>query len=137
MLADAGEHYALCQFTLHGFPAVKMPDNWTAYDLAIDPGNQLLRVSVKTRKNGPKFKPNAWFVFDDRKVCDWMVFLFVENDRSIRSWIIPFDVVLNHANVPGENRKDPWERDLSKKKLSSSPLSAYENNWGMSRDPAA
>ena len=28
MLGDAGEHYALSQFTLAGFPASKMPENW-------------------------------------------------------------------------------------------------------------
>ena len=48
MLGDAGEHFALAQFTFAGRAAAKMPDGWSAYDLAIHSDNRLLRISVKT-----------------------------------------------------------------------------------------
>ena len=48
LLGDAGEHYALSQFSFAGKYAAKMPDNWEAYDLAVQTGG-LVRVSVKTR----------------------------------------------------------------------------------------
>ena len=48
LLGDAGEHYALIQFSFAGKYAAKMPDNWEGYDLAVETGG-LVRVSVKTR----------------------------------------------------------------------------------------
>jgi hypothetical protein len=131
MLGDAGEHYALSQFTLAGFPASKMPDNWEGYDLAVESGKGLLRVSVKTRKNGPKWCKGNWFVFDDRKDCDWIVFNFVNLDNSIRSWVLPIGVAKAHANKPGPQRKDPWVRDISFNKLNGKLLIRYENNWNL------
>ena len=61
MIGDAGEHIAMSQFTFAGFPATKMPDCWKAYDLAIESGQGLLRVSVKTRSETPKWKSGDWF----------------------------------------------------------------------------
>ena len=132
MLGDAGEHHALCQFTLAGCPASKMPDNWEGYDLAVESGHGLMRVSVKTRKNSPNWKKAAWFTFDERKECDWMVFLFVDFDLSIRSWILPFQVALKFAGNIGPNRKEPWMREVSWKKLNSPDLSRFEENWALS-----
>lgn len=131
MLGDAGEHYALSQFTLAGFPSSKMPDNWEGYDLAVESGKGLLRVSVKTRKNGPKWNKVNWFVFDDRKDCDWIVFLFVNLDKTIRAWVVPIELAKASANKPGPLRKDPWNRDISFKKLNGAILVAYEDNWSL------
>lgn len=61
MLGDTGEHYALSQFTLAGFPASKMPDNWEGYDLAVEAGNGLVRVSVKSRQETKNGKRAAGF----------------------------------------------------------------------------
>lgn len=47
MLGDAGEHYAVSRITFAGMPATKMPDGWQAYDLAVETGAALVRVSVK------------------------------------------------------------------------------------------
>ena len=135
MLGDAGEHYALSQFTLSGYPASKMPDNWEAYDLAVESGEGLLRVSVKSRKETEKWSKGNWFVFDDRKLCDWIVFIFVLSDAKIRSWVIPFGIALENANQPGPTRKDPWNRDISWKKLNESPLKKFENNWTLETEP--
>jgi hypothetical protein len=38
LLGDAGEHYALSQFSFSGKYAAKMPDNWEGYDLAVETG---------------------------------------------------------------------------------------------------
>ncbi|TVQ76813.1 MAG: hypothetical protein EA380_08110 [Phycisphaeraceae bacterium] len=131
MLGDAGEHYALSQFTLAGLPASKMPDNWEGYDLAVESGAGLVRVSVKTRKETANWKNGNWFLFDDRKKCDWIVFIFVQKDADIRAWVIPFPLALKNANTPGPSRKDPWNRDISWKKLNAEPLHTYEDNWRM------
>ena len=131
MLGDAGEHYALSQLTLAGYPASKMPDNWEGYDLAVEAGKGLVRVSVKTRKDGPKWGKGNWFVFDDRKECDWIVFLFVNMDNSVRAWVVPFVVAKANANKPGPQRKEPWLREVSFKKLTGAQLNAYENNWNL------
>lgn len=74
-------------------------------------------------------------MFDDRKDCDWIVFIFVGIDANIRSWIIPFAIALESANQPGPARKNPWERDISWKKLNESPLADFEENWDLKTEP--
>ena len=130
LLGDAGEHYALSQFSFAGKYAAKMPDNWEAYDLAIENGG-LVRASVKTRSESAGWRTSRWFTFDDRKGCDWIVLVFKPKTGSVRSWILPYDFAKKHANVPGPNRKDAWFRELSWSKLTKLPLSAYENNWSL------
>jgi len=137
LLGDAGEHYALSQLTFAGKFAAKMPDNWEAYDLAVEEGNGLLRVSVKTRSDSVGWIKSKWFNFDDRKVCDWIVLIFKQKSKPTRSWIIPFQLALDHANVPGANRKQAWMRDLSWSKLNRSPLSLFESNWDLNANPPA
>ena len=131
LLGDAGEHYALSQFSFAGKYAAKMPDNWEAYDLAVETGHGLVRVSVKTRSEGPGWKNSKWFNFDDRKKCDWLVLVFKAAKGPLRSWVIPYAVALERASKPGPKRKDPWSRDLSWPKLISPPLAAYEDNWAL------
>lgn len=131
MLGDAGEHYALARFTLAGRPASKMPDNWTGYDLAVETGTGLVRVSVKTRQESPGWKQGSWFSFDERLACDWMVFVFNPKSGPLRAWIVPFEVAREHGNRPTAERKDPHNRDVSWAKLNRSPLDAYEDNWSM------
>lgn len=134
LLGDAGERYALSQSSIAGKYAAKLPDNWEAYDLAVETGSGLVRVSVKTRSESVGWRTSRWFNFDDRKQCDWMVLIFKSSSGSVRAWIMPYSVALSHANVPGPNRKDSWFRDLSWLKLNKLPLSAFENNWSL--DPA-
>lgn len=129
MLGDAGEHYALSQFTFAGRAGSKMPEGWSAYDLAIESGQGLVRVSVKTRSETAAWKSGSWFIFDDRSVCEWLVFIFKPRSGPVRSWVIPFDVALKNANTPTEARKDPHNRDISWAKLNREPLLRYENNW--------
>lgn len=137
LLGDAGEHYALSQFSFSGNYAAKMPDNWEAYDLAVETGTKLVRVSVKTRSESEGWKTSKWFNFDDRKECDWFVFIFKSNNGSVQSWVIPSDVVMSQANNPGPSRKDAWFRDISWSRLNKPPLSLYEDNWNMNQSPGA
>lgn len=135
ILGDAGEHYALSQFSFAERYAAKMPDNWQAYDLAVETGNGLARVSVKTRSESEGWKAGSWFVFDDRKECDWYVFIFRTAEGNIRSWVIPSDICIENANKFTKKRKDPWVRDVSWAKLNREPLIRYEDNWAMERNP--
>jgi hypothetical protein len=136
LLGDAGEHYALAQLSFAGKYAAKMPDNWEAYDLAVESGSGLVRVSVKTRSESEGWKTSRWFNFDDRKDCDWIIFIFKASSGSIRSWILPYAVAKQHANKPGPDRKFPSARDVSWRKLNTLPLLAYENNWSLNADPS-
>ena len=129
MLGDAGEHYALSQFTFAGKPASKMPDGWTGYDLAVESGIGLVRVSVKTRRETANWKAGSWFLYDERMICDWLVFLFLPVNAPIRAWVVPFEIAREYGNKPLQSRKDPYNRDVSFAKLNRDPLSRYENNW--------
>jgi hypothetical protein len=129
MLGDAGEHYALSQFTFAGKPASKMPDGWTGYDLAVESGQGLVRVSVKTRSETERWKAGSWFNFDERLECDWLVFIFLPLQGAVRTWIMPFEVARKFGNSPRPERKDPHNRDVSFAKLNREPLSRYESNW--------
>jgi hypothetical protein len=77
MLGDAGEHFALSQLMFAGMPASKMPDGWAGHDPAVETGQGLVRVSVKTRKETASWKAGSWFIFDERLECDWLVFIFL------------------------------------------------------------
>jgi len=131
MLGDAGEHFALSQFTFAGKPATKMPDGWSGYDLAVETGRGLARISVKTRSESAGWRTSKWFSFDERKDCDWLVLVFQQKAGPLRSWVIPFPVAKQYANNPGPNRKNPHMRDLSWAKLMREPLARYENNWSL------
>ena len=134
LLGDAGKHYALSRFSLTGIYAAKMPDHWEGYDLAVETGGGLVRVSVKTRIESVGWRAGKWFNWDDRKDCGWFVFIFKAANVQLRSWVVPAEVVEEHANKPRTKRIDPWFRDLSWKKLTQSILVAYEDNWSMNTD---
>lgn len=131
MLGDAGEHYAVSQFIFAGMPATKMPDGWGAYDLAVETGSGLVRVSVKTRSESQGWSTSKWFNFDDRRECEWLVFVFQPKEGPVRAWVIPFDVAKCYANVPGPRRQDAYSRDVSWAKLTKGALAKYENNWSL------
>jgi len=131
MLGDAGEHYALSQFTFAGKPTGKMPEGWPGYDLAVETGSGLARVSVKTRSETSSWKAGSWFIFDERSECDWLVFIFKAKSGEVRSWIIPFRVAQEQGNKATSARKDPHNRDVSWAKLNREPLCKYENNWSL------
>lgn len=129
VVGDAGEHYALSQFAFAGLPGTKMPDNWEGYDLAVETGKGLTTVSVKVRTEKDGWKSASWFLFDDRKPCDWIVFIFKQETGELQSWVVPFHVAIANANKPGPTRKDPWVRDITWAKLNKPPLLAFKDNW--------
>ncbi len=133
LLGDAGEHYALSQFSFAGKYAAKMPDNGEGYDLAVETGSALVRVSVKTRSESAGWKSSKWFTWDDRKSTDWFVFIFKPIQGDVRAWIIPEDLVKSESNRPGLERKQPWLRELSWQKLNGPSLSSFEGNWTMNQ----
>ena len=133
LIGDAGEHYALGRLSFAGSVAMKMPDNWKGYDLAVETGSGLVRVSVKTRSESKSWDANGWFTFDDRQIVEWIVFVFKPKAGTLRSWVIPFDVALSHANTPGPARNDAWEREIAWRKLQVAPLLGYEDNWELAR----
>jgi hypothetical protein len=129
MLGDAGEHYAVSQFTFADKPATKMPDGWEAYDLVVETGTSRVRVSVKTRSESQGWKTSSWFNFDERLKCDWLVFVFQPKRDSVRAWVIPFSVARRHANRRGPRRKDPHSRCVSWASLTKGALEKYKDNW--------
>lgn len=133
-LGDAGEYFALSQFSFAGKAATKMPDNWKAYDLVVADSDKLLRVSVKTRSETDKWGNNSFFTFNDQDECDLLVFIFKSKAGVLRSWIIPFDVAEKNAHNPRETCKSPHDRDVRWAKLQNQ-LSAYENNWSLTKKP--
>lgn len=133
LLGDAGEHYALSRFSFAERYAAKMPDNWQAYDLVVETGEGLARVSVKTRSESAGWPKSRWFSFDDRQDCDWYVFVFKGAESGLRAWVIPSDICIVNSNKVGPKRKQPWMRDVSWAKLNRGPLDQYEDNWELDR----
>jgi len=139
VLGDAAEYYALSQFAFAGRPGTKMPDNWDGYDLAVETGTEtgkgtgLKRVSVKLHTESDGWNVASWFLFDDRRECDWVVFIFKQKDGTLRSWIIPFAVAVANANLPDPKRKDPWMRAISFEKLATKPLCDVREQLGIAR----
>jgi hypothetical protein len=137
MLSDAGEHYAVAQFTFAANPATKMPNGWLAYDLAVETGSGLVQVSVKTRSESQGWKTSRWFTFDERRKCEWFVFLFRPASGAIRAWVIPFEKARCEGNVPGPRRRDAHMREVAWAKLNRMPLTRYENNWALNPNGTA
>jgi len=131
LLGDAGEHYALSQFSFAGKYAAKMPDNWQGYDLAVETGSELVKVSVKTRSESADMRYSPLFHWNHRRCCDWIVFLFQPKQGSFRSWIIPAMLAEEFATKSMEWMNMPLDRELPLTRLGKPPLAEYEDNWSM------
>jgi len=132
---DAGEHYALSQFSFAGKFAAKMPDNWKAYDLVVEDKGNLTRISVKLRTESKGWVSSPWFLFDgdESRDCDWLVLIFKPKEHPIKpleSWVIPFEVAKREAAKPGANAK-PRQLDIKWRQLQEPPLINYKNNWSL------
>lgn len=132
VFGDAGEHYALSQFSFAGKFAAKMPDNWKAYDLVVEDNGSLTRVSVKVRTETERWRKGNWFLFDGEgnKACDWLVLIFKPISGPLESWVIPFDAAVREAAKPGKDAK-PRQLDLKWSQLQKAPLALYKNNWSL------
>ena len=131
MLGCAGEHHALSQFCLAGKYAAKMPDNWQGYDLAVETGSNLVRVSVKTRGESADMRYSPLFHWNHRRGFDWISFLFKPKQGPFRSWIIPAMLADECATKAREWMDKPLDRALSLTRLGKPPLAEYEDNWSM------
>ena len=131
LLGDAGEHYALSQFSFAGKYAAKMPDNWQGYDLAVETGSGLVRVSVKTRSESADMRCSPLFHWNHRRCCDWIVFVFKPKQGPFRSWIIPAMLADECATKSGEWMNVPLDRELRLTRLGKPPLAEYEENGSM------
>jgi len=131
LLGDAGEHYALSQFSLAGKYAAKMPDNWQGYDLAVETGSELVRVSVKTRSESAELRDIPLFRWDHRKSCDWIVFVFMPKQGPFRSWVVPAKLADEFATKSREWMDKPLDRELRLTRLGKPPLAEYADNWSM------
>jgi hypothetical protein len=131
LLGDAGEHYALSQFSFAGKYAAKMPDNWQGYDLAVETGSELVRVSVKTRGESANMRYSPLFHWNHRRCCDWIVFLFKPKQDPFRSWVVPAMLADERATKSREWMDRPLDRELSLTRLGKPPLAEYADNWSM------
>jgi hypothetical protein len=110
-----------------------MPDGWSGYDLAVETGEGLARVSVKTRSETLGWKAGSWFLFDDRLECDWLVFVFKPLAGPVRSWVIPFPLLVSMAIGLLQCGRIPITETCPGAKLNREPLARYENNWELKR----
>jgi hypothetical protein len=89
-MGDACEMLVAAELTLHGVPALKVPDLWPGYDVIANPPNALpQRVSVKSRDS-------TKFVAFNPATFDWLAIVLL-NEGSRRFFIIPKDVAVEHS----------------------------------------
>jgi len=133
-LGDAGEYFALSQFSFEGLPSAKMPDNWPEYDLAIGTKEKLKTVSVKTRLTSNGSFNTEHCKFNAKDNFDFIACIFVISREDIRSWIIPGSIAKNKEFAPKSKNQD--YRRLSFKQLENEPgLKIYEDNWTLKLNP--
>jgi len=82
------------ELTLHGIPALTVPDNWPGYDVIAEcPKRGTQRISVKTRT----FARSGSFVgYSNNDVFDWLAIVILpgEGCPTRRIFIIPGGVAL-------------------------------------------
>jgi len=131
ILGDAGEHYAISQFSFNGLNAMKMPDNWKSYDIGVEKNNKLLKVSVKTRSETIGWLKSKWFSWDKEDNFDFIVLIFRDKKGEIFNWVLPNKIANMFCSVPSVGAKDQNYRELSWSKLQQKDLLKYRNNWNL------
>jgi hypothetical protein len=94
-MGDASEMLIAAELTLHGVPALKVPDNWPGYDvLAQPPEGSPLRISVKSRTYA---RSGHFVAFNDSDMFDWLAIVILPNPAEglseRRFYLAPRDVV--------------------------------------------
>ena len=130
-MGDACEMLVAAKLTLHGVPAIKVPDNWPDYDVVAHLGDQLQRISVKSRSVG-----NLHYIGFNPETCDWLAIALIFDDGTRQFFIIPQDIAKTNAFrpsfiVPKAATHRVYVRAIFK------ALSAYKDNFTLCRDPAA
>ncbi len=145
-MGDAGEMLVAAELTLNGIPAFIVPSNWPHYDVvAQPPGNELQRVSVKTRT----FAKSGNFVgYNNSDQFDWLAIVILpgEGCETRRIFIVPREIAEKRSYVA-----DPRNgRGFFVHKLIAAPedwegkpvpaggwgLADYENNFRLKPTPA-
>jgi hypothetical protein len=135
LLGDAGEHYTLSMLSFAGRFAAKMPDNWQDYDLVVENGGTLERVSVKTRSQTDKWTESSHYLFDVRDDVQWFVFVLKERKGTVRAWVVPGNVAVEGAMHRDPSSKVPTRRRIMYKQLLRAPFAQYEDNWSLDVAP--
>lgn len=132
-MGDACEMLVAAEMTLAGVPALKVPDNWPAYDIIAQPlGGPVQRISVKSRN----YKANAGFlIYDVNDKFDWIAMVLLEcphEDTLQRQiYIVPKKVADKRMSKNKEGTKTQHERRCALNKISS-VFSKYLNNFDLS-----
>jgi hypothetical protein len=100
-MGDAGEMLVAAELTLHGIPALKVPDNWPHYDIIAQPPDNWpgyhtdarppQTISVKTRT----FARSGNFVgYHDSDKFDWLAIVILPGEglEVRRIFLVPYSI---------------------------------------------
>jgi hypothetical protein len=130
-MGDACEMLVAAEVTLAGVPALKMPDNWPAYDVIAQPtdGRSPQRISVRSRT----FRVGEGAFLDYYANCefDWLaiVLLPASGQMGRRFFIVPKAVADERLHHP--KGKDPKEKYCRIDKVAKI-FAVFENNFRLS-----
>ena len=152
-MGDAGEMLVAAELTLHGIPALKVPDNWPHYDIIAQPPDNWpgyhtdarppQTISVKTRT----FARSGNFVgYGNDDKFNWLAIVILPSEGldTRRIFIVPRNIAdqRSYAAEPRHGRGF-FVHQLVQLPPSSFPtggtvqgggwgLADYENNFGLS-----
>jgi hypothetical protein len=89
-MGDACEMLVAAELTLHGVPALKVPDFWPGYDVIAQPvaSEEPQRISVKARTF--KTGGDAFVEYKETDKFDWLaIVLLMPDDGSRKFFVIP------------------------------------------------
>src|SRR5579872_4102521 len=105
-MGDAGEMLVAAELTLHGIPALKVPDNWPHYDIIAQPSDSWLgyrgdarppqTISVKTRTFA---RSGAFVGYSNNDKFDWLAIVILpgEGFETRHIFIIPRKVATERS----------------------------------------
>ena len=132
MLGDAGEHYAIAKLSFAGACCSKMPDNWPAYDIFLQKGDQSFCISVKTRSETASFGSSSYFRFSSIDQCQWLICIVKRANGEIDGWVIPTTIAATQFKLvktsPGEKLIPEYKTTFSQL---SSKLKRFKENWDL------
>jgi len=95
------------ELTLHGVPAMKMPDNWPHYDIVAQPsgGGPAQRISVKARTF--KHGSDTFVTYQATDQFDWLAIVLLPGADQMerRFFIVPRAVADARATKAGATAK--------------------------------
>lgn len=131
ILGDAGEHYAIANFSFNGASCSKMPDNWPSYDIFLQKAEEKFCISVKTRSETTSFGLNSHFKFDSVKYYEWLVCIVKYRSGIIDAWVLPINVATKYSNLSESLENNSYSYRLPFRRLKNE-LSRFKENWALS-----